>query len=481
MKHMTAMLPVLLLILPGCNKWLDISPVDEISKKDMYSSTEGFYNVLNGIYQDLGSTSLYGQNLSWGAMEAWSRGYELNSGWSSHETFVSLRDLKYSDDDVMALGRTVWLGLYKNIARANEFIQSCQEKEDGFFRYGAMEKNLMMGEALALRAYLHFDLLRIFGQSLAKDAEGRDDAYIPYVTEYPSRVNPPLKSSEVMELIKTDLAKAAKYVGAYDTLDVNRSYALGAAYRFSDTPEPDWGRFYSQRGCRLNYYAIRAVQARVALYNGEYEDAKDFAQEILDLVEDGELSLVSSSTISSNPKMLDETLFASYYVNLVDASESWFDRANTSTYLAVEDPANFTSISSDKRSGMISNQILTLYNEDKNGSGTAYVPAVRLGEVYYIMAEALANTGDVPEAITLFNTFLKARGINSAAYQIPADADYDGFYDYLFDDTRKEFAGLGQNIFMFKRLNVPVRYSEGDMTTVVGQLVMPVPDTESAI
>lgn len=236
MKHMTAMLPVLLLILPGCNKWLDISPVDEISKKDMYSSTEGFYNVLNGIYQDLGSTSLYGQNLSWGAMEAWSRGYELNSGWSSHETFVSLRDLKYSDDDVMALGRTVWLGLYKNIARANEFIQSCQEKEDGFFRYGAMEKNLMMGEALALRAYLHFDLLRIFGQSLAKDAEGRDDAYIPYVTEYPSRVNPPLKSSEVMELIKTDLAKAAKYVGAYDTLDVNRSYALGQPTGFPILP-----------------------------------------------------------------------------------------------------------------------------------------------------------------------------------------------------------------------------------------------------
>ena len=481
-KYTIFVLSALLLVLPGCNKWLDVSPVDEISKGDMYSTTDGFYNVLNGIYQDIGTTDLYGQNLTWGAMEAWGRGYTLDNQVSAHETFISLRDLNYTDDDVVSLGRTIWLGLYNNIARANEFIQSCQEKPDDFFRYGTMEKNLMMGEALAIRAYLHFDLLRIFGQSLAEGAEGRDDAYIPYVTEYPSRVNPPLKSSEVISRIEEDLAQAAEYVGAYDTLETNKQYVLSSSLRFSSANTPEWGRFYSQRGCRLNYYAIRAVQARVALYAGEYENAKVFAGEILDVVEEqgSQLSLVTSSTIADSPKMMGETLFGYYYDNLIDATQNWFDRAN-SQVLTVEDNANFSAISSDRRSNLISNSVLTIYNEDKNGSETNYIPAVRLSELYYIMAEAQANTNALSYAITLFNTFLRARGVTSSTYQIPSDADIDAFYDYLYDDIRKEYAGLGQNIFFFKRLNVPIRYSGGDMTTVVGQLVMPVPDTESAI
>ena len=483
MKYLYVILPALLLALQGCNKWLDISPVDEISKGDMYGSTDGFYNVLNGIYQDLGSANLYGQNLSWGAMEAWGRGYSLKSSVSSHETYIALRDLDYTDDGVISLGRTVWLGLYKDIARANEFLQSCEEKDDDFFRYGTVEKHLMMGEALALRAYLHFDLLRIFAQTRAEGAEGRDDAYIPYVEEYPSRVNPPLSSSEVMEKIKRDLKQAADYVSEYDTLNAsNRSYVLGSNYRFSSSYEPEWGRFYSQRGCRLNYFAIRALQARVALYDGDYENAKKFAQEILDLVDDKELSLASSSTLSSNPKMMDETLFAFYYDNLIEATQDWFLYTNSQA-LYVEDYANFTAISSDRRVNLLDSYrlCLAIYNEDKNGDATGYIPAIRLGEVYYIMAEALANTDDVAGAVTMFNTFLKGRGISSATYQIPTDADYDAFYDYLLDDARKEFAGLGQNIFLFKRLNVPIRYSGGDMTTVVGELVMPVPDTESAI
>ena len=173
--------------------------------------------------------------------------------------------------------------------------------------------------------------------------------------------------------------------------------------------------------------------------------------------------------------MMGETLFGYYYDNLIDATQNWFDRAN-SQVLTVEDNANFSAISSDRRSNLISNSVLTIYNEDKNGSETNYIPAVRLSELYYIMAEAQANTNALSDAITLFNTFLRARGVTSSTYQIPSDADIDAFYDYLYDDIRKEYAGLGQNIFVFKRLNVPIRYSGGDMTTVVGQLVMPVPE-----
>lgn len=465
--------------LTGCGKWLDVSPVDEISKENMYKTPEGFYNVLNGIYQDLGSQELYGKNLTWGAMEAWAKEYSLNQEVGAHESLLSFQNLEYGDRGAVSFGKTVWIGAYKDIARANEFMQSCSEKPEDFFHYGETEKKVLMGEALAIRAMLHFDILRIFAQSPAVEGEN-DKAYVPYVETYPSKVNPPVKTSEVLSKIAADLAEAAELVGAYDTLEVNRSFVLGASSRFSESVKPEWGRFYSLRGTHLNYYAIRLLQARVALYAGDYGHAAEYAGEIKKLVDDKATSLATSGSISASPKIMTEALFAFYDNKLIEHTRDWFDRTNTQV-LRVEDPGIFTAIKTDKRSSIVSNGVFTIFNEDKNGSDTEYIPAIRMSEAYFILAEALANTDRLTEAITVFNVLMKQRGITSASYQMPKDADLEAFYKYLITDARKEFPCMGQNIFMYKRLNIPVQYSNGDSPETKGRLVIPIPDTESAI
>ena len=278
----------------------------------------------------------------------------------------------------------------------------------------------------------------------------------------------------------TDLEVAADNVGAYDTLDVNKDYALSSTYRFSEGNTPSWGRFYSQRGSRLNYYAIRMLQARVALYDGDYEKAKDVSGKLVQLVTGKEFSMESAYSIANNPKIMKEVLFAFYNENLIDNTQDWFDYTNTQV-LKVEDPALFTAISSDKRSGLVKNATLTVFNADKNGSVENYIPAIRMSEAYYILAESMAKTGDLKGAIKTFNVFAKQRGMTSASSRIPENAEMDVFTDFLIKDARKEFAGLGQNVFMYKRLNIPVQYSKGNVPESFEVLVLPVPSTENAI
>lgn len=464
---------ILLPVLTGCNKWLDISPEDEISAEEMFKKTEGFYNVLNGIYLELGKPSLYGSTLSWKEMEAWGMGYNLDKDLSSHESMYALSRRDYEHERAMSAGETIWSNAYKNIARLNMFMQYANEKTDDFFNHGVVEKHLLLGEALALRAYLHFDLLRIFAKNY-RDEGGPDGVHIPFVEKYPSIVNPPVKSSVVMERIIADLVTAANYVAEYDLHEDNRGNVISYTSRFSKSASADWGKFYSMRGCRMNYFAIRILQARVALYAGDYENAMKYAQEIIDLEKDKSISFISAYSLANEPKMMQETFFAFHYDKLIEATQDWFDRIKNHV-LSLEDIVNFKADKNDKRVTMQENGILTLFNEDKNGAETLFVPALRFGEVYYIMAESYLKTGNTPEAVKTLNVLLKAR----KASLLSEDTAADKVLEFMVNDARKEFAGLGQNVFMYKRLGEPVHFSGGKDNASVGNLVLPIPHSES--
>lgn len=72
---------------------------------------------------------------------------------------------------------------------------------------------MILGEALALRALLHFDLLRMFAPSMEAD-DGK--AYIPYVDAYPVISTTYYANSEILEKIETDLIEARKLLAICD-------------------------------------------------------------------------------------------------------------------------------------------------------------------------------------------------------------------------------------------------------------------------
>ena len=53
----------------SCEDWFDVKPDNQITSSELYSTGSGYRMQLNGIYQGLAATSLYGKELSWGFLD----------------------------------------------------------------------------------------------------------------------------------------------------------------------------------------------------------------------------------------------------------------------------------------------------------------------------------------------------------------------------------------------------------------------------
>lgn len=85
--------------------------------------------------------------------------------------------------------------MYNAIANDNNLLRHLEKADRGMF--DGDNYNLIKGEALVLRAYMHFDLLRLFGKSFAMDPQAQA---IPYVTVYGKDQTPRSTVNEVVEL-----------------------------------------------------------------------------------------------------------------------------------------------------------------------------------------------------------------------------------------------------------------------------------------
>ena len=63
---------IILLLLVGlnsCSGWLDLEPKDTTTETDLFQTGDGYRIALNGIYEQMAETSLYGKELSWGFLD----------------------------------------------------------------------------------------------------------------------------------------------------------------------------------------------------------------------------------------------------------------------------------------------------------------------------------------------------------------------------------------------------------------------------
>lgn len=127
----------------------------------------------------------------------------------------------------------------------------------------------MKGEALGLRAFLHFDLLRMFGPIYKEHPASKA---IPYRTAFDKDATPVLSASEVVDAILKDLNAAEKLLEESDPLDF-----------FTDQMGEDATEvnpFLVNREFRMNLYAVKAMLARVYCYKGDRK-AKDWLWSML--------------------------------------------------------------------------------------------------------------------------------------------------------------------------------------------------------
>ncbi len=448
----------------SCKKWLDVKPGTQVLQDEMFSTEAGFNQALLGSYLQMG-TGLYADNLTVTTISAMGQNYQTTT--TGHPLLEHAK-YNYAAPVVKSTIATIWGNMYKAIGGVNNILDHVDQAKGVFLKN---HYNLIKGEALGLRAYMHFDLLRMFGPVPVNNGAVKA---IPYIKTFDKQVSTLGSTSQVIELCLKDLDEAEQLLSVYQEIIYNT--------------ESSADEFTNYTRNHFNYWAIKALKARVYLYVGNKAKAYQYAKEV---ISSGKFPFVERSTFNLTANqdrtfstehifalnlpllkpMIDLRFKLDGNVNFMGSTfyltnatmNTLFDVANGGStdyrYLYHIRTSSSYSYSSKFWQDGITN--LQLSNQ---------MPLLRLSEMYYIAAEA---TSDLTEARTLINDVRVKRGLEALTVTFNENVRMQE----IAKEYIKEFYAEGQLFFYYKRLGtLPVPRSAVAMTAQT--YVFPLPDNE---
>ena len=156
------------LFMSSCNDWLDVRPSDEIKEEYLFETGNGYRTALNGIYRKLATFDLYGSNLSWGLIDGWGLVYNLDKAPDDGggRAMKKIATFSFKHSELTPTTDAMWDAAWNIIANCNNLAQQVENEDTLLFYDRTHERDMIFAEAIALRAYMHFDLLRIYAPSL---------------------------------------------------------------------------------------------------------------------------------------------------------------------------------------------------------------------------------------------------------------------------------------------------------------------------
>lgn len=454
--------------LSSCSNWLDLEPKDTTTDTDLFTTGDGYRIALNGIYAQMAEASLYGKELSWGLVDVMAQMY-MSHKISGIQGYNHASEYQYEDKDVKPMIEAIWSKAYNSVANCNNIIQRIETESASKFVEGETERMLIEGETLALRAYLHLDMLRLFAPSMMKD-DGKP--YIPYVTTYPCTFQPYSTNSEVLDKAIQDLKKAKTLLEPYEMANIKM---MTTRKRMENAEGPS-DLFFAFRGYRMNYYAICALLARVYNYAGMHQEAFDEAGMVIEAKSEGYkcfTTTLSSDVANGNIKLYDDIVFCLADQHLWTNYEP-YHLTETSLVLSAWDILDFFDSESDTRSRLVQQMNNNVYNirNVKNDRKLALfakdmIPMIRLGEMYYIRAEYYNSKKDI------INAKVELEKLR-ADYNCPPDKLGDNIEQEIIDEARREYLGEGQLFYYYKKFTIYPTSNKED-----AQFVLPRPDNEN--
>ncbi len=439
-----------LLLCTACNSWLDIQPSDRIAEERVFSRVSGFWGALNGVYTELLSPNLYGGFMTTQGVEIMAQRYNVTSNQTA---FYNLSQHAYHTDNVKLQLQTYWNEAYKQILDCNNILKNAEERRGEVLN--DKQYYLIKAEALALRAFLHFDLLRMFGPMTSN----LDAKAIPYKETTSVTASELLTGSELIQKVLTDLTEAEKILKEWDP-----AVSEGMLMSINDNDRDNDGNTYRFRGLRLNYHAVVALKARVYLWAGNPTEALKYARMIIDNPQADVLypSVTrSAATDFSNPdrSFSSEVLFSLLNEDKNNLYDTYFNASNANT--------SFKLIPAAQRvQNLFGDDVLSDYRyswwEVSNSPGEAellmnvrfrklgntdlvygkLMPLIRVSEMYLIAAECAT---DEQAKYDYLNKHRLRRGNQT---QVTT-----GLNDELVKEYAKEFLCEGQLWFYYKRMN----------------------------
>ncbi|WP_346316142.1 RagB/SusD family nutrient uptake outer membrane protein [Chitinophaga sp. YIM B06452] len=454
-KYIIAGLLGMVLCTTSCKKWLTVQPKTQMPADVLFTTESGFQDALTGVYIQMKSASAYGQHMTFGTIE------RLTSSWdvTSNTTEQRLGLFNYSDEGVQGALSGIYGQEYKIISSINAILAEVDAKRDVFLSPGSYE--MMKGECLALRAYCHLDLLRLFGPVPGNIPGG---TVLPYVKKISKDPNQHLAYDQYQAELLNDLTEAAALLKEVDPFTKYSQADLSNPGGSSSPFRPD-NNYSAWRFLRMNYYAVKALQARAYLWFQDNASAYACAKEVIDAKNpDGNakfrLGLLSDMS-GGNLNLSMEHVFGLYDFQLAAKYEAQFLSGNLKKGSAVTTVNNqlYGNTGTDIRETNLWS-LITLANGSKCYIMKKYiastesaqiapfqVPMLRVSEMYLVAAE----TAPAGEGQQYWDAFRTARNISNA----PLPADPVQLQRELVKEYRKEFFAEGQSFFAYKRINAP--------------------------
>ena len=454
----------------GCESWLDVQPEDRVTDEQLFSDVQGFRTALNGIYVELSSGSLYGGDLLVDGVEVLAQRYDFSDNTSD---ISRLCTYNYTTDYAKNKFEGVWEKAYSLIANCNKLLEYANKKQDILI---GDTRDLIIGETKALRAFLHFDLLRLFGPIYATNFS---DESIPYNVKYSISATSLLPANEVVEKILADLDEAEHLLENVDPI---------IEFGPQNSDSEDGLNYDTFRTQRLNYYAVKALKARVYLYAGNTEEAYKEAKAVVAVQEQwfpwtpyqeimggtkAPDRIFSSELLFSTYNNSREDIFTKYFSPELDPAAVYAPKDNLDVFFVQErdkdyryNPIWLSATSRDYKC------FHKYENVDTDSPMTHLIPLIRISEMFYIIAETAT---DEREALAALNTVLYNRGLTELE-------DGNRLSETIAEEYKREFWGEGQLFFYYKRKNVPSLYSYTageDIEMDATKYVVPLPLSET--
>ncbi len=465
-----------MLTLVSCDDFLDVRPKSEKLERDLFETPQGFEDAIYGVYSQLQTTSLYGKNLMWGVNEVLAQNLDCNSS-----AIEALRRYNYSHDELRQIFSQIWTTAYQTIGYANNILKQLE----GVSPHDFPLYDYYRGEMLAVRAMLHFDMLRLFAPT------SQSSTGIPYSRDYSRDITPFSTVAEVYNYIIADLQEAEKLLSG--DADIIR-------YPHENNQYHD---FLNYRETHFNLYAVQALLARVYWMKGDMSTAGTYAEKVINsgrfpLVNETEVADYLAGTLS--PK---ETIFGVYSTSYVETCRSYvYNLVSFHSYQPYDDISGMKHLlpwnalydldvdatTQDFRRGQFEKlaaqtkwlKLVDYYtlNDHVPANRANLISGVTLfhtSEMYLIAAEA--NLGsNYQKALELFNTEIKSRGLTPLA---PGRTLTE---EMLYNEYRKELFGEGQVWYNMKRLNKDI-ISNVETRVIPASIdlyVIPIPEEEYA-
>jgi hypothetical protein len=355
--------------------------------------------------------------------------------------------------------RFVWRFYYAIIGNANMIIANIDNAEGP-----QSDKDEIKGQALAYRAWAHWNLVQLFGKRF--EAGGANTQLgVPIVTEPIIEGGPRNTVAEVYIQVNKDIDDAIALLKTSRTAKshININVARGIKARVAMTQENYTVAAQQAKLAREGYPLMSQTQILEGFNNIEnpewiwgsrqQDDQQTFFASFF-----AYLSVnFSSLNVRNNPKAINRLLFDQ--ISDTDSRKRLWDPNAANP--ALRDPfIDEVTLSNFSKRNYMNRKFVA----QANASSVGDVPYMRAAEMYLIEAEALARDGQVGAAQDVLFEFASAR---DSQYTKSTNIG-QALIDEIMIQRRVELWGEGFRFYDLKRLNLALnRTGANHVSTVI--------------